>query len=321
MATVAEIFGMRDIKSGDLGIEIETEAPQPGYIVPAIKGWTHKPDGSLRDYGVEYITKEPIKIDSLTEHLKTWKTSLGLIHGTFNNLSVSTSVHVHLNVQGLTPLQVLNFYLTAILFENVMSKYAGPDREGNLFCLRTVDAENIYERIKRSAKRAVTEKDLLASFNPTGQPKLYTNIHTVPIKQLGTVEFRVMRGTTDVIEIEAWTKVLYNIREFSKKFANPVEILRYVKEFGSIGVMREVFDEHFERFYYNGVEKDITVGLLYLADFACCRKSWDLVASKPKNTEDPYGLGRLVAGRAQAIGVDENGHQVIWDVDFEEIDM
>lgn len=318
MATIAEICKMRETHAGDLGIEIETEAPLPGYPVPKIAGWVNKGDGSLRDFGVEYISNGPIVIDKLREHLTAWKQGLGPFHKALDAHSVSTSVHVHVNVQKLTPIQTLNFYLCGVLFENVMAKYAGPDREGNLFCLRTVDAENLYNCIKNSVKGAKTEQDLVSCFNPHRQQKLYTNVHTVPVKTLGTIEFRVMRGTTDIKEIEAWAQVLYNIREFAVSFENPVAILRYLKDAGAIGAMRRVFKDHFEEFYYNGCEKDISRNFIYLADMATCRKDWALKAYIPAPAAPKAGI---YGGMPLRQGIGDLGEVVVWDVDFEEIDL
>lgn len=317
MTTVAEVYG-HSVKSGDLGIEIETEYAPAGYKIPKIKGWTNKPDGSLRDFGVEYISDGPVAIGNLKEHLKLWKDGLGDIHKGLYANSVSTSVHVHVNVQNLEPIQVMNFYLCGVLFENVLAKYAGPDREGNLFCLRTIDAENLFTRIKEKAKVARDEIRFLDAFNPSRQQKLYTNVHTIPIGQLGTIEFRVMRGTTDINEIEAWSEVLYNIREFSKEFANPCEILKYLKEAGAIGAMRKVFGEHFERFYYNGCDKDISRNFIYLADMATVRKEWKLEKSTPKVKKleayaNPFGGVPIVHNN----GLGANAGGVVWDEVFE----
>lgn len=179
MNTVAQLMGMA-LKEGDLGIEIETEAKER-YKIPVIPGWINKPDGSLRNFGVEYVSDGPTSIGNLRKHLETWKTALGALHDKLDPDSISTSVHVHVNVQPLTPMQTLVYYITSVLFEDVMSRFAGPDRVGNLFCLRTKDAENHFTNLRSNVSKCQDENGLLRAFNPTGEAKIYANIHTIPI--------------------------------------------------------------------------------------------------------------------------------------------
>lgn len=313
MTTVASLLGM-SIKQGDLGIEIETEAAR-AYDVPRIQGWVSKSDGSLRDFGIEYISNGPVTIGNLRSHLETWQTGLGSLHKSLKTDSVSTSVHVHVNIQELTPLQVLNFYLVGVLFEDVMSVYAGEDRRGNLFCLRTSDAESHFNQVRRSVSRASSEADLVRSFNPQGEQKIYANVHTIPIMTLGTIEFRIMRGVTDIDPMEIWARTIYNLREFSKRFATPVDLLAYLKATGPRQVMAEAFGRDFDHFNFPDAEMMLVKSYYYIMDMATSRKKWDNISeSKPKAPKiAPTAAPR--AGRA------EDGRVIVWDDDFEEEDL
>ncbi len=50
-------------------------------------------------------------------------------------------VHVHVNCQELNIIQLYNFITLYLIFEDSLVKWCGPDRVGNLFCLRAKDAE------------------------------------------------------------------------------------------------------------------------------------------------------------------------------------
>lgn len=327
MALVHEIMGTR-LKNGEIGIEIETEAAAR-YNVPEIPGWVAVNDGSLRDFGREYVTDGPIKYSDLAPSLKNWKDGLGAIHGRLRKDSISTSVHIHLNVQDHTPLQCLNLYLCNVLFENVLANYAGPDRIGNLFCLRTVDAEDLYDCIKGKVKNAHTEVNVLQSFNPNGYK--YSNINTVPITNYGSMEFRVMRGTTDIDEIRIWTEALYSIREFAKQFANPVEIVRKMKELGPEGLLIKVLGANYDVFRYRNWERDLLRNFIYVADMACARKNWDFKAydaSEKKSKKSDHSwiinagdMPQPVFRNAAPAAPQPAPAVIQWDEDFEEEDM
>jgi len=319
MQTIAERMGQRQYP-GHLGIEIETETTNP-YQVPNIPGWKCINDGSLRDFGKEYITNGPVEIDKLDKSLKNWKDGLGEIHNRFRRDSISTSVHVHANVQDHTALQALNFYLCGVLVENVMSHFAGPDRIGNLFCLRTIDAEDHYNTIRKGVVQASDDLGLLRAFNTTNYK--YSNINTIPITEKGSLEFRIMRGTVDTDEINIWASSVRGVQEFAKQFDNPVAIVRAMKDLGVDGLLQKVFGDNLNHFKYQNYEKDVLKNFIYVADMATCRKDWDIKAgeqTKPKKRVPEVGINwEALRGGEQPAAVPEPVIQ--WDEDFEEEDM
>lgn len=310
MRTISEIMGCRKVV-GDLGIEIETEAREP-YAAPPIPGWKATSDGSLRDFGIEYISKGPIKYEDLKPSLVNWKDALGGIHRKLRTDSISTSVHIHVNMQDQTPLGALNFYLCSVLFENILAQYAGPDRIGNLFCLRTIDAEDQYNGIRRNVARSEHDGNLGAAFNPNNYK--YSNVNTVPLSNFGSIEHRVMRGTTDIDEILVWAQTLYSIREFSNQFSNPVDIVRAMKNLGADGLIAKGLGQHADQFKYRDWERDLLRNFIYVADMATCRQSWDI----PKY--EPPAVPKLDSYRMR-LNPNAPADPIVWDEEFEEEDM
>lgn len=323
MTTIQALVGNEAV-AGTLGIEIETESAEE-YRVPAILGWRAERDGSLRDFGREYITVGCVTRDGLKDSLNNWKTGLGNVHRKLRTNSISTSVHVHVNVQDHTPLEALNFYLTSILFENVLANYAGPDRVGNLFCLRTVDAEDQYNSIKAHVKEASNEFDLLRSFNPNNYK--YSNINTVPITGQGSMEFRVMRGTTDPEEINLWGMSLADMQGFSRQFSNPVDIVRKMRELGPDGLLASAFGANADQFKYRGWERDLLRNFIYVADMATCRQNgWEIASSQShaeRKRQEKEAYDRMMAERMvrRAAAAPQAVGAVAWDEDFEEEDI
>lgn len=212
-------------KPGDVGIEIEVEGKKPLPFV-AEGPWRCKADGSLRYNGMEYVTKSPIrvcnnkikKIELLTNKLE--KKEFEVIHN-----SPRSSVHVHVNVMRHTPTEVWNFVTAYWLLENLLMKYCGEDyREGNLFCLRLKDAEDLLTVAKDSFKRDIPF-DLFKELGGQGNRIRYSSMNLAALPKFGSVEFRGMRGTIDPIIIDEWSTELFNLSENIKKFSDPGHLM------------------------------------------------------------------------------------------------
>ncbi len=124
-------------RNADVGIELEIE----GYALPGVvPNWSSKPEGSLQQ-GMEYITK-PIKL----EYVEPYTNNL---QGFFNSESVTISpsyrcsTHIHVNVTAETLADVLGFYTIFTMFEQVLLRLCGNERNGNLFCMSSADTGDI----------------------------------------------------------------------------------------------------------------------------------------------------------------------------------
>jgi hypothetical protein len=126
--------------AGDFGVEIETEVDTAKrYDYPKLRYWTAKKDGSLRDYGVEYVLNSPLSRNELKVALEEFDACNKKFK--FRKDSISTSVHVHVNMLDDTYLTLANFITAYSLMENPLIDFSGPDRLSNLFCLPFCDAE------------------------------------------------------------------------------------------------------------------------------------------------------------------------------------
>lgn len=276
---VHELTGRRLVR-GDVGIEIETEAKNP-YAVPAIEGWMSKGDGSLRNFGVEYITQGAIPIDEVDKYIDNWRDGLGKIWERLDKTSHSTSVHVHSNVSQFTVTELVNFFCLATLFENVLCEFSGVDRKGNLFCLRTKDAETKINSIIAAIKSAQSQNYILRSLSP-GNYK-YCGINTETVKSFNSLEFRMMRGEMEPDIIKKWVKAIHNISVYSRKFECPKAILKVAKEKGVMHLYSECFGDLAGDFSYTKIVEDIECNLYYVANIASKQDIKALPASAPKS--------------------------------------
>lgn len=217
--TVREVFGHKGTP-GDVGIEIEMEArpgPEfPSYNLPT--GWVPTHDNSLRGISVEYVLSQPIPIDRVSKAISSLNTTIKEAC-TRVQPSIRTGVHVHINCQELTMQQLLMYAAVYYSLENVLVDWCGPNRVGNLFCLRAKDAEGVLPHIGS----CFAGKSSYASF---GSDSIrYASMNFCAVRKFGSLEFRAMATDPQLKGIEEWAKILIHLREKSKELGSIEELL------------------------------------------------------------------------------------------------
>lgn len=277
-------FGGIRSKAGDLGVEIECE----GNRLPhgPFNYWTAKADNSLRGEAIEYVLKNPL-------NFKTFDTAMDELHNAFKavntelNMSNRTSVHVHVNVQKFMIQEVYNLVGLYYLVEDPLVEYSGPERVGNLFCLRSCDAEYLPMCIVRSLARG-------NHFDFLGDMVRYSALNVNPLSTFGSVEFRTFRGTADKAEIMGWCEVLISLRDAAKRFNDPRQILDVYRANPPEDFLKSVFPANF-------VERTLALydwraamekGEHYLVELAYATDKWqDLEKARvnpKKKVADPF---------------------------------
>ncbi len=222
----------RKIFKGEVGIEVEVE----GSNLPDIRGdWKTTTDGSLRGEAYEYIFKCPLPRDKVTRALD--QLNEGLAHSTVN-MNDRTSVHVHVNVQQMSLIELFCFIILYLVYEDVLFKYCGDNREGNLFCLRGKDAEYVIDILEHIS--------VTGEYDMFGDEGLrYSGINLNALTKFGSLEFRGMRGTVDTEVIQTWTDILLRMKDMSSTLHDPQEIISSLSTEGYLEFTTKVFGEEF----------------------------------------------------------------------------
>lgn len=195
-----------------VGIEVEAEnvshttvSERLGEAVYPI--WTAKPDNSLRNNGMEYVSI-PIKGTLVHKAMSLLQYALG----SKVDFSSRCSVHVHLNVRDMTVGQVVALGLIYAAVERLLFRWAGQDREHNIFCVpvyMTHDLQGLFAAAMAKFHKPVSFKYSALNFNTTclnsGLP-LY-----------GTVEFRHLPGTASAEMLVKWINLIFSIKKFAMK--------------------------------------------------------------------------------------------------------
>ena len=239
MSTVNTYIGKKE-KPGHVGLELEVEAK---YELPSAtpRCWLAKPEGSLRGHAMEYVTDGPIKCD--LDKFGKIKALTDLINDSkyqVDKESPRTSLHVHVNVGQLTPVQMWTSATAYWLCERLLMKYCGADmREGNLFCLRLADADGVIK---------VSCKDLKGKqpFRVINTDKIrYSSQNLNAVPKFGSIEYRGMRGVTDPVIIDTWSDELYKMVTSAKKYSDPADLLDKFANLDKKDFLKSLFSNSF----------------------------------------------------------------------------
>jgi len=229
---IQEIFKVRK-RAGEVGIEIECEGQN--LMMPDLY-WDAVHDGSLRGLSIEYVLKNPAKRKEISKVLnylyKSWKD-----HGAVINDSPRTSVHIHVNVQELEVRNVIAFYCLYNILEELLVKFCGKGREGNLFCLTSTDANFALDLLCNIVARQEWYKFKDRNFR-------YSAVNFNSIPKFGSLEFRTMRGTRDIALIKRWINMLLKIKDYSLQFKQPANIIEHLSARGGRQFVNDVMEEY-----------------------------------------------------------------------------
>lgn len=222
-----------EVTPGEIGIEIEMEGRQLARRMDNIY-WNVHADGSLRGEAQEYSLKKPINRKQVEEALIILQTELKVKQCKLD-ASERCGVHVHINVQKNTFDEVLRIIFLSLLMENVLTKYSGESRQGNIFCLRSSDALGLVMGILDSVKSG-SFRNLQADIYR------YSFINPCALGKFGSLEFRSFRGTNNFEEIIPWVNILLELKDSAiNNFSSCEDILLSFTNKGYREFIRNVF--------------------------------------------------------------------------------
>lgn len=307
MSTLAKLIGRTEHPKGEIGLEIETEALRAYDYVPAIGDyWSIELDGSLRQNGQEFIFRRPF-----TPGSKEYKKALELFDAQAKVSkfidSVYTSVHVHLNMNDKTVTHLANFITLYLIFEEPLTEYCGDTRNGNLFCLKTSNAEASYRNIQELF-RAIDQGTGQYFISRLDHNRFkYSGLNIVPLRHLGSVEVRTHPGCNDVALIDRWIQILHMLYKKATTFDNPVAIINRLYGYRSKTAFFELIFEEYSKFFdLNNLDAKMKNGIWYATSAAGCVENWKDFGSKKAKTKKDVGMVYVID---DVVPTDTDAHQ------------
>lgn len=189
-------------KKTRVGIEVEVENVSHININIPLCFWMVTEDGSLRNHGKEF--------KSFALPLSNAQLALEQLFAGLNpdiDFSSRTSIHVHVDVRGLSISQLLTLLFVYATMENLLFKFVGANRRNNIFCTPITET-SLFSGLDIRKKSSLQNH-----FKHMWQK--YSALNLLPIAMFGTVEFRQMPGTSDVTKLCIWLDLLSRMRLFA----------------------------------------------------------------------------------------------------------
>jgi len=257
------------VQRGEVGIEIEVEGSR--LVGVDNEFWRTEHDGSLRGESAEFVLKSPVPRRRVVEALESLSA-----HFRNNNCQVEESpragTHIHINVQEMEISEMFAFLTAYLCFEEVLVKWCGESRYGNLFCLTASQAEGALERAITAARSNILHR------LHTDQVR-YGSCNLKAVSQYGSLEFRSMRGTTDVGVISKWVRMLLCLKDYAAG-KTPYDITHNYSVMGPQDFFNAVLGEF--RDDLNPSTQDLVTGMRNAQEISYC-KDWN---AQPAVVED-----------------------------------
>jgi hypothetical protein len=202
---------------GDFGVEVEVEFLNDEMQYSPQDRWGVEVDGSLRGASREYVLRHPQNlpeaIDSVT-HLYDAMDDRG--HRIRD--SVRAGVHIHLNCQQMDMRQLMSIITTFLLFETPLVATCGDGRSGNMFCLRSYDAEfwlfRVIDFFKTGQCGYINTDDIR-----------YSALNLKALSSYGSVEFRTLRTPVTAQPLIDWITAISRLKDYALSFRDPRDLI------------------------------------------------------------------------------------------------
>jgi hypothetical protein len=234
---------------GTYGIEIEAESLKKHPILE-FTFWDVKEDDSLRHFGKEYVLKAPVFYNMVPEALDEFATKTSKIK--FLQDSISTSVHVHVNMLPEEWVTLANFLTIYMLTENLLIEYSGEYRRNNLFCL-PIRSVPYVQKLCNQIFTYVQAKNYKFQRRLDEEQIKYAALNLSTLFRFGSIELRSFRGITDIPTIQSWIDIVQRMLEFSRQKITPPVIMDSYKDKGA-EFLYEVFGHSWQ--YLNHPNRD-----------------------------------------------------------------
>jgi hypothetical protein len=241
---------LRNHKENSQGVEIEIET-QDGYLFDFDqKLWKLDRDGSLRNYGYEFVLSNP----SIEEELEK---AFNSIEKTLEKIplidTIRTSTHIHQNVTDKTGLDVITIFGIYWIIEDLLLDYCGKYRKGNYNCISNSQSNGILNGFSKTLRTLSPNPKLKKNysnknsiFDYSNDNYRYSSLTPKPLLEFGSIEYRGMRSLVTKKELTEWSYIIRSIAEYQKKHKT-IDII--LKRFNQM-TPKEIILDIFPKVYY-----------------------------------------------------------------------
>ena len=256
----------------EVGIEIEMEGKGLTLDRNIIPSWEQTRDGSLRGEGIEYKFRTSVSSKKILPKLLELQDASKVAKKCKWSPSSRCGVHIHINCQHMNHDEVLNFACLYLLVESVLINWCEEERHGNLFCLDAVNAEGLtYQLIG-----AVRDGNFNRLMNDVFR---YASLNFTSLSRFGSLEFRGLETPKNIRKINKWVKLLLRVKDVSKSFSNPMDMVVQSSSQGHNNFLRNIMGPYYSWVACEEQESLLVKGIRTVQDVAYLSIPEDLQAA------------------------------------------
>jgi len=241
-----EFEGVRQEGAGMVALSLAKYVKEPWA-----RYWNFKLDRSLHDAGCEYVFAEPlfgtdalIAVFSLCEYAKKNKFKV----------SIRTGLHVHVDVRDLTRIELARLNVLFALFERAVYRYAGNNREENVFCLPWYRSDQMQSHVHQINSDVFDVKEASSAL----ENEKYGGLNLDTLARFGSVEFRMALATMEPEWVLAWVNICLAFKRAAQKLdVPPLALIHQLSAVGVVNFAQQVFEDQFQAINYPELEQDV----------------------------------------------------------------
>jgi len=279
-----------------IGVEVEAEHIMSRPQLLNTSFWDIKNDGSLRDGGREFVFKYPMFGKDAENALRNLEQSLDDLRRQYvgrqaevPKYSHRTSVHVHVDIRDMSPIQLFSMIQNYVIFEKILFNFiereTGVDRTESPFTVPYWECpinylaswQDIFDLQERDNEQEyIQEVNRVLEHISMGAGFKYSACNFNTVFNIGTIEFRQMAGTHNFELLDKWVRILLYLKKFSMEHtADPEQILMNVSAGGPDNYVRECFRELADDLYFPDIDREVYRGVRRAQDMVYIRSLMD----------------------------------------------
>lgn len=188
-----------------VGVEIEIENvqmhPEPVRQTRLMEMWHTKPDGSLRNGGIEFVSVYGATAADVMTYLPVLHAAM-----VTSEVSFRCGLHIHVDVTQFTMPELYRVFMVYTIMEKILFAVSG-QRGENRFCRPVQDSVTSVANCMHYGHASDWSKFIDAACH--GTKYLAMNVRT--LGQFGTLEFRHHHGTIDSTQLGQWLTILLDM--------------------------------------------------------------------------------------------------------------
>lgn len=263
------------------GIEIEVEGFREHTM---FNHWNMVSDGSLRDNGVEFVTKTPMGGDELANAIHEMSVKLAR---TSHVKNFRTSTHIHVDVTDMYCDEYLRFVLALYSFESLFFSSNVIDRTSSNFCLPLKKSQGLVRMLGDYINNTGVREPLDNIHALSSRWPKYSSINLRSTHELGTIELRCYECLTEEKQLlDAVNRVLL-LKVLAKDYEGSYKsFLKHIKGLDP----RKFFGNTFpDSFYFS--RSDIVDNVRLLQDALLLRTNKRRRNTRSSPVPHPSGIG------------------------------